>query len=408
MSENKRYSNLTTKPRELLKKQMDDFATFVWRGVKSFDAYGAFIINNKNSLKFYNGPSFTNEYSKPKFSSTGSNLTGISFSTQTISFQVGAYWLTEAEYREFINWLDPYEISYLGFDFEDKYDYLVKLSKIGDSTRYIVGRNENNEPCYYTELSLTFEVQGEACARARYGYEFKFNEDTPTMKSLKISSKLLDGNGIEKPNPQYITSDLNFPFVLNASFIPNTEQDGVKIYAQLLEYDWNNENEQRTQEPITTFDLFNITFQDLGKAIKWTDSNGSFIETEKTDKTEEIKIQTKIKNTYHLDTLTNPEDANIGRPTLNIKYDSESGLLFLKVGEDTEKILSLVNSINGIKIVNNFHVSKCKLPGRFAKPNIVDTKYEEYAIKVVIEKAEFPIDNNEAVNISAYARTNLI
>ena len=57
----------------------------------------------ENSLKFYNGPSFTNEYSKPKFSATGSNLTGISFSTQTISFQVGAYWLTEAEYREFIN-----------------------------------------------------------------------------------------------------------------------------------------------------------------------------------------------------------------------------------------------------------------------------------------------------------------
>ena len=190
MSENKRYSNLTAKPRELLRKQMDDFATFVWRGVKSFDTYGAFIINNKNSLKFYNGPSFTNEYSKPKFSATGSNLTGISFSTQTISFQVGAYWLTEAEYREFINWLNPYEISYLGFDFEDKYDYLVKLSKIGDSTRYIVGRNENNEPCYYTELNLTFEVQGEACARARYGYEFEFDEDTPTKKSLKISSKL--------------------------------------------------------------------------------------------------------------------------------------------------------------------------------------------------------------------------
>ena len=236
MSENKRYSNLTTKPRELLKKQMDDFATFVWRGVKSFDTYGAFIINNKNSLKFYNGPSFTNEYSKPKFSSTGSNLTGISFSTQTISFQVGAYWLTEVEYREFINSLNPYEISYLGFDFEDKYDYLVKLSKIGDSTRYVVGRNENNEPCYYTELNLTFEVQGEACARARYGYEFEFDEDTPTKKSLKISSKLLESNGVEKPNPQYITSDLNFPFVLNTSLIPNTDQDTIKIQAQLLEY----------------------------------------------------------------------------------------------------------------------------------------------------------------------------
>ena len=405
MSENKRYSNLTTKPRELLKKQMDDFATFVWRGVKSFDTYGAFIINNKNSLKFYNGPSFTNEYSKPKFSSTGSNLTGISFSTQTISFQVGAYWLTEAEYREFINWLNPYEISYLGFDFEDKYDYLVKLSKIGDSTRYVVGRNENNEPCYYTELNLTFEVQGEACARARYGYEFEFDEDTPTKKSLKISSKLLDSNGVEKPNPQYITSDLNFPFVLNTSLIPNTDQDTIKIQAQLLEYGWDNEKEQKTQEPIATLSLFNVTFQDLKKVMKWTNNDGSFIET---TEPEEIKIQTKIKNTYGLETLERPADENIGRPTLNIRYDSESGLLFLKVAEDTEKILSLVNSINGIKIVNNFNTSKCKLPGRFTKPDIINTKYGEYVIQVIIENADFPTNNNEAVNISAYARTNLI
>ena len=387
MSENKRYSNLTTKPRELLKKQMDDFATFVWRGVKSFDTYGAFIINNKNSLKFYNGPSFTNEYSKPKFSSTGGNLTGISFSTQTISFQVGAYWLTEAEYREFINWLNPYEISYLGFDFEDKYDYLVKLSKIGDSTRYIVGRNENNEPYYYTELNLTFEVQGEACARARYGYEFKIDSSVDNKtKQLTINSGITD----------YIVSDLNFPFVLNTSFIPDKTENNISIQVQLIEYGWDEQKNQKTNERIATSNLFNITFQDFEKVKKWTDVKGSFIEIE------------KINHTYGLDTSINPEDANIGRPVLNIRYDSESGLLFLKVGESTEKILSLVNSINGIKIVNNFHTSKCKLPGRFMKPNVVNTKYGEYVIEVRITDAEFPTNNNEAVNISAYARTNLI
>ena len=389
MSENKRYSNLTTKPRELLKKQMDDFATFVWRGVKSFDTYGAFIINNKNSLKFYNGPSFTNEYSKPKFSSTGSNLTGISFSTQTISFQVGAYWLTEAEYREFINWLNPYEISYLGFDFEDKYDYLVKLSKIGDSTRYIVGRNENNEPCYYTELNLTFEVQGEACARARYGYEFKINSSVDNKtKQLTINSDITD----------YIASDLNFPFVLNASIIPiidsNNTTSEPSIKADLIEYSQGQE--------LTRLSLFNIIFQDLAEVKKWTvadkEGNMVFADVEKE----------KIQSTYGLNNFEVPADENIGRPVLNIRYDSESGLLFLKVGESTEKILSLVNSINGVKIVNNFNTSKCKLPGRFTKPDVVNTKYSEYVIEVTINDAEFPINNNEAVNIIAYARTNLI
>lgn len=379
MSESKRYSNLTTAtPRELLKNQMDDFATFVWRGVKSFEQYGAFIINNKNSLKFYNGPNFTNEYSKPKFSLTGGNLTGISFSTQTISFQVGAYWLTESEYREFINWLNPFEISYLGFDFEDKYDYLVKLSKIGDSTRYIVGYNENNLPCYYTELTLTFEVQGEACARARYGYEFNVTGSN-NIRNLSINANI----------PEYVTSDLNFPFVLNVSCIPSGNTSNMSVEAALIEGD-------ETTTPKTSLPLFSINFQNLSDVKKWTNSDGSFIE------------YTEIGNTYHLTTLTNPDDENIGRPTLNIRYDSESGLLFLKVGEDTEKILSLVNSVDGVKIVNNFYTSKCKLPGRFMKPKVEETKYSEYSIQITITNAEFPVNGDEAVSISAYARTNVI
>lgn len=379
MSED-RYSNLTVKPRELLKKQMDDFATFVWRGVKSFDKYGAFIINNKNSLKFYNGPSFTNEYSKPKFSSTGSNLTGISFSTQTISFQVGAYWLTEAEYREFINWLNPYEISYLGFDFEDKYDYLVKLSKIGDSTRYVVGRNENNEPCYYTELNLTFEVQGEACARARYGYEFDITQKQDDLNTLQAKIK----NNI----PEYITSDLNFPFVLDTSLIA-TINSSPKIQVTLIEMNAdNNKNETA---------LFSVNFQNLDQISSWTNNN-NFIQ------------QDEIQQTYFADsdtTVDQPEDTQVGQIALNIRYDSESSLLFLRVGEQTEQIISLV-SYHGKKIIKDFQSFKCKLPGRFSTSSLIEDKYSKYTIEIKIIDATFPTNNNDAVHITAYARTNLI
>ena len=376
MSED-RYSNLTVKPRELLKKQMDDFATFVWRGVKSFDTYGAFIINNKNSLKFYNGPSFTNEYSKPKFSSTGSNLTGISFSTQTISFQVGAYWLTEAEYREFINWLNPYEISYLGFDFEDKYDYLVKLSKIGDSTRYVVGRNENNEPCYYTELNLTFEVQGEACARARYGYEFDITQKQDDLNTLQAKIK----NNI----PEYITSDLNFPFVLDASLIA-TINSSPNIQVALIEKDTDHKDT-----------LFSVNFQNLDQISSWT-NNGNFIQ------------QNEIEQTYFANSNTaidQPKDVQVGQIALNIRYDSESSLLFLRVGEQTEQIISLV-SYHGKKIIKDFQSFKCKLPGRFSKSSLIEDKYSKYIIEIKIIDATFPTNNNDAVHITAYARTNLI
>ena len=379
MSED-RYSNLTIKSRELLKKQMDDFATFVWRGVKSFDKYGAFIINNKNSLKFYNGPSFTNEYSKPKFSSTGSNLTGISFSTQTISFQVGAYWLTEAEYREFINWLNPYEISYLGFDFEDKYDYLVKLSKIGDSTRYVVGRNENNEPCYYTELNLTFEVQGEACARARYGYEFDITQKSDDLNTLQAKIK----NDI----PEYITSDLNFPFVLDTSLIA-TINSSPNIQVTLIE---TNADNTKNETP-----LFSVNFQNLDQISSWTNNN-NFIQ------------QDEIQQTYFADsntTIDQPKDVQVGQIALNIRYDSESSLLFLRVGEQTEQIISLV-SYHGKKIIKDFQSFKCKLPGRFSKSSLIEDKYSKYTIEIKIIDATFPTNNNDAVHITAYARTNLI
>ena len=55
-----------------------------------FNEFGAFIINEKKgSLKLYNGPSFKNNYSKPQFQDGYTNLTGITFDTQTISFTIG-------------------------------------------------------------------------------------------------------------------------------------------------------------------------------------------------------------------------------------------------------------------------------------------------------------------------------
>lgn len=58
----------------------------------------------------------------------------------------------------------------LAFGFNTKFGYMAKLSKIGDSTKYILGR-EKGEPRYYTELQLTFEVQGDQVARGLHPYE---------------------------------------------------------------------------------------------------------------------------------------------------------------------------------------------------------------------------------------------
>lgn len=154
-----------------------------------FDKYGCFIINEtKGSLKFYNGPGFSNKYAKPQFANATRGLLGVDFKQQTISFKVALYWFTIEEYQDFLNEISPYNINYLSFDFDPRYAYLVKLSNIKDSERKVVGNSlkviDDNtsiaENRYYTELDLTWDVLGDAGLRSvePYSYNAEYTETT--------------------------------------------------------------------------------------------------------------------------------------------------------------------------------------------------------------------------------------
>lgn len=192
-------TNLIQDKRNQLKLQMDDFATFQWRGHNMFDKYGCFIINEKKgSLKFYNGPGFSNKYAKPQFANATRGLLGVDFKQQTISFKVALYWFTIEEYQDFLNEISPYNINYLSFDFDPRYAYLVKLSNIKDSERRVVGNSLKviddttsiTENRYYTELDLTWDVLGDAGVRSvePYSYNAEYrgtvgNNSTPSQWS---------------------------------------------------------------------------------------------------------------------------------------------------------------------------------------------------------------------------------
>lgn len=119
-----------------------------------FDNFGMFITNDgRNGLTMYNGPSFSNKYTQPQFERAAGILTGVSFSTQQIKFKVAVYWISIEDYRLLLNFLDPYEINDLQFDYDKQYRYLVKLASLKDSTKIVVG-SENGEPRYYTEFDL--------------------------------------------------------------------------------------------------------------------------------------------------------------------------------------------------------------------------------------------------------------
>ena len=352
-------SNTTFNKRKQLSHLIDEFTDFTWDGLDAFRNFGAFIINEKReSLKFYNGPSFTNEYTNPQFDR--SNIfTGVSFKSQQISFKIGVYWISIEDYRKLLNWLNPYVISNLVFDFNRDYSYQVKLASREDSTRYIVGR-ENNEPRYYTEMTLNFDVQGAPCARMNISQNWVVSL---TNTEVKISPNVGRDN-IKKT----WASDLEFPFKITMGL--NLQQIAGKSFNLTMGvYHKNGGGIVRT--------LFNIGLQNLPKK----DGLEMFLE-----------------------------------------YDSESGLLYEKIGDDSAyNVLNRLNNINGEQIVQYMNVNKFNFPGLLNYPDFNLSDYEirilttggNLAINDIIAQTTTQDSNgndiiNYKVNLEAYSRTNVI
>lgn len=232
------YTNLSNNPEYLwnqVSPMLDKYATFRWDN-EDMALYHAFIINEKKgSLKFYNGPSFSNNYTQPQFESASSRFTGVTFKTQQISFTIAVYAITEELYRKLIYKLHPYTISNLSFGFEPNWRYVCKLSNISDSTRYIVGHYTNGsgqtKELYYTELKLTFDIIGDAVAQSTQ--ELGYNDDLPGTFKFTGSSEL----------------DTPFIFIFKINLLEVTETMPVVTLA--------------IQENKTSIQLFKIIFQNL-------------------------------------------------------------------------------------------------------------------------------------------------
>lgn len=358
-----KLSGATIEKRRQLKHSMDAFTNFRWRGIDAFENFGAFIIN-KDSLKFYNGSSWKNDYSKPQFDNASSLLAGISFEIQKIDFTIGVYWINEEDYRQLIYWLNPYEINTLEFDFEPNYYYQAKLSSVENGIRYVIGK-EGNKNQYYTEMKLSFEVQGPNCAYKKIPYSFDVKSEN---SKIVINPKI---------NTDYSDSDLNFPFYLN---IPISLDKWYDIF------------ENSTNCSIL---LKAVVKYDLSSAIELFSIN--------------------LKN------LTDGESLEGNRHQIVIRYNSESGLLFLNNGDSSYCLLNQLTTVsNGKKIVDSISSIRHTFAGKFEDPdfdfskctieieciaNASEWDTSRQAIEFLLDDSDIPVS---LVTMNARARTNLI
>ena len=421
-------STTTIQKRSLLKSLQDEFTTFSWGGYDAFDNFGAFIINEKNgSLKFYNGPGFSNEYTKPQFDSQGGVLQGVTFNKQSISFNIGVYWISIEDYRKLLHWLNPMKIDYLQFGFNKDYRYDVKLSKIADSTRWIVGR-ENGEPRYYTELQLNFDIQGTPCAKGMHPYEFEGITGSGSKDWNFSGSSNVEGVCNLRLLQDHVRSDLETPVKVNFQLDLSTD---------FLEANY----------------FFNETLGVLGNYDKVQDeydldSNYASFKQPATEEAEdpgELVLETKINNSpteYDIElSAIYEEDTGIESvilckmtlqdltifmqegKTLMFTYNSETGLVFINTSEsESGSLLSLhTYTDSGDFLVKSLFTTKFMLPGEFTYPNFYSSKLK---FKLRFNKRVYEINDKgkyewnskkifetaykQPISIECFPRTNVI
>lgn len=296
------YSTLNNDLWGKVEPLLDNYAKFYWDD-EPMTKYHAFIINEKNgSLKFYNGPSFSNNYTKPQFESASTRFSGVTFNTQQITFTIAVYAVTIEEYRQLIYKLHPYTIANLMFCFDEKWRYIVKLAKREDSTRYIIGKNSNNKDLYYTELKLTFEVQGDAVAHSVTELDYNVSKESiDTSKNIKYREITFRKNDTSP----FSKSDLETPFLL--TFNVSNFTDSLSTVHAIIQ-----------SEDAHTLDLFNISFTNL-----------------------------------------NDEKSCL------LEYNSQTGDLCLLVGNDRKIITLLTTYSSGKRIISSVTTNKMMLPGSF-------------------------------------------
>lgn len=347
--------------REILRKQLDEFATFYWGNTDMFEEYGAFIINeSKGSLKFYNGPQFTNQYGQTQWGESN-YFTGVKFSTVKIDFTIGLYGFTIEEYQRFLHEFNPYRIDNLRFSFNPNWRYLVKPTQIPSSSRYIIGQ-EGGEPYYYTEIKMTFEIQGIPCARHINSYEIKQTE------TANLNEKTF------KLNTHDVESFLETPLNFDCSLTPG---DSDFYSVSLWVGDKNNNME-----------LFTIIFNPLVLAPYINPS-----------------LQEKKEKTIYSYLFP-----------INLSYRSEEGVLLYAMGntEENTYLLNLQSAINGNRLIHSIVCNKFVLPGKgnFPNVNIADLRFTLEVNGFILDNDTSNKDNldkdNFTMSLSSFPRINVI
>lgn len=432
--------------RQALRGTLDDFATFKWRGVDMFDRFGAFIVNNSDDLKFYNGGSFSNSYASTTFQSRRGELDGVSFTGQEISFTVGVYWFTEDDWREFLHFMNPYEMSDLSFGFDNQYRYFVKLSSnIGDSDRHLLGYQQQktkraqmiekqggtsteteNVPAWYTEFTLKFDVLEESVAMAQNSYTFytynnnwstktRYVNYFPYYEGTYVFTDGISESGIldttKKDKYFCICDGINFDLQEGKPVCGDNFEQGFSDLdmpiSTAISFHLNPNTSKTFKHIVLTYTAHYVTQETI------TTKNGDMETTTTIEKVETSQqlFQTTLCNLTIYTDFYGEKSTVPYQSQFNLQYNSEEGMLYWLDGQQLKVLTLLTTNPDGQPIASQLSASRFRIPGCLEATNI------DYAKIIFTLTANLAYDNKAettkddltiAMQNIAYARTTII
>ena len=344
---------------------MDDYATFKWRGMSSYDeevpnangdtyyqGFGCFIINNKD-LQWTNYAGFSDEFTKPMFSSFPAYM-GTTFNQKQIKIKLGVYWITHDDYRAFLNWLSPEMVGNFEFDYNKGWQYRAKVSNLTETTYYTIGINENGENVYYAELTLTLKTVEDNAVTYK----------EPWPYSLYTNKKILSQSNQEsEPRNYYI---LTHDDIVQQLYLPGGNQSNIKqitpaseLSTDLHYYDtikWKGNYIDYAVYlkilPDTTYGSFPNSYVDI----------------------------LNEQSSYLLFNFTTNTFNNISEYIIKIDYYAQTGQLLIN-----NQIISDINTLDsaGNQIINSYQVNKFILPGN------LNNKGLDYKVSASMNGATF-------------------
>ena len=302
---------------------IDKYARFKWRGVDSYETdlnngswegFGCFIINNKD-LKWTNYAQFTDEYTKPLFSS--SEYLGTTFNQKELTLKIGAYYITAADYRALINWLSPEVKGEFEYGYNTGWVYKVKISSFSVSTYYVIDFSDG-EDIYYAEFDIKLKTTEDNLVSEKQPWDYTaLQKDSAVLPQNTTNNYILF---------HYHPSELSTVLQYIHNWKLKDDYGAATYKVELCQI----------ADDIPNIDLVNGLEGYISN--RWTLFTCQF--TDITDTAEEL---------------------NIG-----LEYNSQTGVLYLN-GYIASECLT---SYNGVNILTSFQSNKNLLPGSLNNPTL--------------------------------------